>query len=512
MENWVDIAQNILFTLGIFIGLSAAYYIIFKTRLKGKFLSLLLAKSGFFIRLLIISYSLYYLIVNLPHFSGKWKVLEYLGHFNHFLVIVILIEIAVVLLFDYLIYGKKQFDVPLLFKDIFKGVLYLIFILYFLNSVLQINITPLLTTSAIFSIILGLALQESLGNLFSGLTLHLSQPYRVGEWIKCGAYEGEVIKINWRATTIRTFTDDYIMIPNSNLSKAEIQNYSIPYQRHATYIEVPVAYKHPPHRILSLLREIATTTAGVLRDPEPAFVLKRFTPYAIIYKIKIWVDNFTNASSIESAVLENIWYRFSREGIEVPYPTQNLYLLKHESQTQRLKKITQTLKNIDFLKDLSEENFEYLSLCAKNQIFNKDEIIVRQGHPGHNFYIIESGNVEVTIQNERGEIIFTHALFPDDCFGEMSLLTGEPRSATVRAKTETKVLLLEKEDFKELLKNNPELYDKISHILAKRKIRTEKSVKESADKEAMVLTEEENQQVESLSQQILKHIQNFFSF
>lgn len=507
-----EILQNALFSLAMFVGLSAVYYIIFKTRIKGKFLSLILAKSGFFIRLLIILYPLYYLISNLPNFNEKWKVLEYLGHFNHFLAFVILIEIAAIILFDYLIYGKKQFDVPLLFKDIFKGILYLIFIMYFLNSALQINITPLLTTSAIFSIILGLALQDSLGNLFSGLTLHLSQPYRVGEWIKCGTYEGEVIKINWRATTIRTFTDDYIMIPNSNLSKSEIQNYSIPYQRHATYIEVPVAYKHPPHRILSLLREITTTTAGVLRDPEPAFVLKRFTPYAIIYKIKIWVDNFTNAGSIESAVLENVWYRFSREGIEMPYPTQNLYLLKPESQTHRLKKITQSLENIDFLKDLTEENFEYLSLCAKNQIFNKGEMIVRQGHPGHNFYIIETGTVEVTIKNERGEILFTHELFPDECFGEMSLLTGEPRSATVRAKTETKVLVLEKEDFKELLKNNPDLYDKISHILAERKIRTEKSVKEHADKAAVVLTEEDNQQVESLSRQILNHIRDFFSF
>ncbi|MBI2251913.1 MAG: mechanosensitive ion channel family protein [Armatimonadetes bacterium] len=303
--------------LAVFIALNIIYYLIFKTKRKHFLFIRLKDKTRLWFYLLIIFLSSFYFVNSLPDFNAQFKILNFFYYSILILFSIVIIEGLSIFSFDYLIIFKKQADFPLIFKDLIKSLVYLTLILFFLGGILKINITPLITTSAIFSIILGLALQETLGNLFSGLTLHLSKPYKIGDWIKVENYEGIVERIDWRSTSIKTFSWDYITIPNSKLSKIEIHNYSTPSILHATYIEVGTHYRHSPDKIKKILTSCAKTTKGIAQDPSPIVYLTQYGDFAINYQLRFWIKDYSEILDIKAEIMEKIWYYFKREEIEI---------------------------------------------------------------------------------------------------------------------------------------------------------------------------------------------------
>lgn len=475
-------------------------------------------KTKHFFYLLVIIIPITYLLVNLLGLQLSEKILVIGVKILHFLiyiigiiVVIIIIEALSIIIFDWFLAYQKSKEVSTLLRDLIKAGVYLIFFLVFLRKILHIDVTTIIMSSAAISIILGLALQETLGNLFSGLALHISKPYSLGDWVKVGNYIGKVEKIDWRSTVIKTFTNDYITIPNSSISKVEVENFSIPSRIHARYIEVGTHYRHPPNKVIKALLESTLETEGVLNNPKPRIFLTSYGDFSIGYKIKFWIEDFSLVYDIDSKVMRKIWYRFKRDKIQIPFPIRDIYHHRPETYEEEIKKIIKVLRRTYFLQNLAETEYSNLAQKIKVEIFAQNETVFNQGDMGNTFYIIKDGRVQITIKNTCQEIVLQRELVPEDFFGEMSLLTGEPRSATIQALEDTELFVLEKEDLRELLETKPKIREEISRVLAERKIRTDKSIEECIKASKTPLTDTEAKEVETLSKHILKRIKDFFS-
>jgi small-conductance mechanosensitive channel len=425
---------------------------------------------------------------------------------------ILVVEACSTLLFDYLFAIRRKADVPPILRSLARTIVYIGVGLFLLPRVLMWNdIVGLLTSSAIVSIILGLALQETLGNLFAGIAMQIARPYLTGHWIKMGSYEGVVERADWRSMTVRTLRGDQVSFPHSLVAKMEIHNYSFPSLLHACTVEVGAHYRHPPATVKALLVRCAQETPGVLATPLPVALLRAYQDFAILYAVTFWIDDFSQHTRIESEVLTHIWYQFKRAKIQIPYPIQEVHPRNEQPVTNSLEDTLSLLRKIGFLQILSDAQRRELAQRLETSLFTARETICRQGELGEQFYIIKSGRVEVTAHNEHGQSTVVRTMGPGDFFGEISLLTGEPRSATVTALEDAEMLVINKEDMRCMLEQNRELAAYVSDVLARRQ---DYLVQQWTQPEGSARPSDGSQEkhVASLRQEILEKIVAFFSY
>lgn len=418
------------------------------------------------------------------------------------------VEGCIALIFDYLLGFQKQIEVPSIYRDLTRTVLYVPALLLFLKLVLGIPI-DFLTGSFIISAVIGLALQESLGNFFSGIFLHGSNPFTRGDWVQLGPHEGQVERIDWRATSIRTANGNHVIMPNSQLAKMEITNYSAPSRLSARIVQVGVAYHHPPSKIKRILVDCALKTDSVEAQPLPIARLVNFDASSITYELKFWLTDFERYRDIQASVLEKVWYHFKREDIEIPFPIQTTIVTRPprpsvEAENANVK----LLRRIDFLRDFSEEDLHYLASRLKLVTYTAGEPIIRQGETGNSFYILREGQVQIQARDTDGTLFLTKDLHKGDFFGEISLLTGEPRSATVVAVDEAELLRLDKEAFRKIMEDNPRADELISTVLTRRH-----EYKQEQNASRAQAAESAGDDGQSGTRQVfLKKIRDFFSY
>lgn len=421
------------------------------------------------------------------------------------------IEIISALLFDYFLPRLNREETLPIYRQLLTGGFYCVLVFLVFGWVYKVNIANILTTSAIISIVIGLALQDTLGNLFAGLAQNFSKSYQVGDWVKFGDYEGKVVRIDWRSVSILTGDDNIAIFPNSNIAKRELLNYSNPTTVHLRSLTLSAHYRHSPHKIRQALSEILQTTQGIVKDPSPRVRLLEYTDHAVKYKMVYWIDDFPQSSAIASDIMEKVWYKFKREGISMPYPIREIYHLRPDREITIEERVA-LLKNIDFIENLSQDELEYLAGRLKIQSYCDGELIFGQGEDGDSFYIVKEGEVLVTAVNERGERYLEKVMKAGSFFGEISLLTGDQRSATITAINDVELFTMGKEDLRYILKSNPQVDEILSAALARRQkaSMTEKArLDESCSEECSESAEHE---MRSLTEQFLKKIRYFFSY
>ncbi|MEW6281740.1 MAG: mechanosensitive ion channel family protein [Candidatus Eremiobacterota bacterium] len=431
------------------------------------------------------------------------------------LLVLIALDGLVAAVFDYYFPVIQKVVIPHIFRDMIRGVVYLAVTLIVIGLVLHKDLSTFILGSTVVSIIIGLALQETLGNFFSGLALGLSKPYNLGDDLKVGETQGRVEKIDWRSTALLTQTGDYILMPNSVLAKVEIQNFSAPSRNHARFVDVGTHYRHPPNVVKRAVLEAAYSVHEVLSDPRPEVWLVEFADSSINYRLRFWITNYQQRFAIESKVREAIWYRFSRDGIEIPFPMRNIIQVEPEATQDLTGEVRNLLDKVDFLEALKEEELAILSRRIRYQLFARGEKVCQQGEPGDSFYIIKSGRLRVSARNEKGEIFLSIEMQGGQYFGEMALLTGEPRSATVEALEDSELLMLDKEDLRTIMRDNPDAGRVISTKLAQRQLRTERAREEQEERQKSVDESGKTsvaQRLDILSEQFMRKIRDFFSY
>ncbi|MEW6685915.1 MAG: cyclic nucleotide-binding domain-containing protein [Candidatus Edwardsbacteria bacterium] len=419
------------------------------------------------------------------------------------------IRLADTYLFEFFLTPRKRAQIPLLLRDIIRWCLVIIAFFLILNVMLGINLGPLVITSAALTVILGLALQETLGNLFSGISLNLERPFEIGDWITIGGHTGCVVDMSWRATKIRTFSNDYILIPNASIAKQEIINYYVPDKIHARFLKIGVSYEAVPNEVKKAILEAINETKGILKKPSPIIRLVDYGDFSISYSIEIWIQDFPHYREIEDELMTKLWYRFKREGITIPFPIRNVNLQyiserrKEETRKALIEQIVLRLTPIEIFSLLSSEEMTKLAEAVIVKHYAAREILVHQGESADSFYVINKGKVDVSVSDPQGRTTSVAQLGPDAFFGEMSLLTGEKRAATITALEDTEVLVINKESFRQILNENPQIAESLSKVMEKRQ-------RENLEKMTKIKELTPEQKAAISSDSILKKIRTFF--
>jgi small-conductance mechanosensitive channel/CRP-like cAMP-binding protein len=312
----------------------------------------------------------------------------------------------------------------------------------------------LLTTSAVGAVVVGFALQDTLGNAFAGLALQSERPFSVGHWIRVGEFEGRVAEITWRATKLRTKAGNFIVVPNNIIAKEAITNYSEPVLPTRLQIEVGASYAASPAAVKEAMLEAMSHSEYVLKAPAPDVLLGSFDASSINYQARFWVNDYEVDELAKDQVRVAIYYAFNRRGIEIPFPIQVEYSREWpaadaaalHSDRERI------LRAVDLFASLDDKQRAQIAAATVVKTFGDGEAIVRQGEPGGSMYVLASGKVSVVIEPDRRQVA---TIEKGGYFGEMSLLTGEPRSATVVARGETVVLELNADVFRSLGVESP---------------------------------------------------------
>jgi small-conductance mechanosensitive channel/CRP-like cAMP-binding protein len=366
---------------------------------------------------------------------------------------------------------RQGHDAPALLESVVAVILYGVGTVVIAHRWFGVELTPVLATSAVVGAVVGLALQDTLGNLFSGIALHLDAPFRVGDWVKVGESEGRVEQISWRAVRLRTWSRDAITIPNNEVAQHAVVSYASPGQPHSRVLGIGVNYHTPPNKVMTVLLALLDQVQVVLKDPPPQLRIVGYGDFAIQYEIRYYFEKYEHYRAAEGEIHRLIWYYFRRHGIEIPFPVRNVYL--HDAAAQDLRESTtgrleRALREIDMFRPLSDDELRSAAAAFRHLHYSTGEKIIEEGNPGDSFFVIDRGEVDV-FKTIAGKSRALARLMEGQCFGEMALLTGERRSATVVAATDVDVFTLDKQGFQKILVPNPAIAVEISSLLAQRR-------------------------------------------
>lgn len=382
----------------------------------------------------------------------------------------------------------RVFPLPSLLRNLIRGILLGAAVLAVLRYGLQINISPLLASTALLTAILGFALQGVLGNLLAGMSIHLTRSTHPGDWIAMGEVEGEVLQTNWRETHLRTTGGHIMIVPNSKLADAVVHNMSwpTPPRRHSIY--VGASYEAAPAEVAQALLNAAAAVPAVLRDPAPAAFPIEYKDFGINYELRIWTTQHQDRTPITGAVNRMIWYQFKRHGIEIPFPMSDKLLCDfmevihtHQQRPPRAAEQArrlQALQHSDFcarlLVDASGQSllntadWEALAPLLRCVRYTTGETIFRQGEAGEACYIVTHGRLHGRMEFQDTTAANEFDLTTGALCGEMSFLTGLPRTATLTAPEEVELLEISSEAFTRLLALHPEIPERLAQLVADR--------------------------------------------
>ncbi|SDN27491.1 Small-conductance mechanosensitive channel [Desulfonauticus submarinus] len=355
---------------------------------------------------------------------------------------------------------KKQ-KVNHIFIDLTKLIAFGVLFIIFLKEVINIDPGSILTSSAILTGVIGLSMQDTIGSLISGLLIQIEKPFSLGDWIKVKEFEGRVVEISWRYTKIQTISFDYILIPNNSISRDTLINYSRPLPKIFRAVEIGVDLNIPPVKVKRSILEVLNTVSGIANNPKPRIAILRYENFRIIYRIGYYIYNLEQYRQIQDEVLTSIWYQFKRHNIEVSLPKYIFF--RGKEKITDYSEIENLIASSILFKNLSKQALKLLIESSYIKTFNPKDFIIKKGEKDTEMYFIIKGRVEVKDKTTTLSI-----LKQGDFFGEMSLLTGQPRSADVIALDKVECLIVDREGFRMILSQNKQLLENIQEIFEQR--------------------------------------------
>ena len=395
-------------------------------------------------------------------------------------------RLAFVFFVELPLFLRNKPALPQITRDFILLLCYAILSMILLRSHGDLDLISLITTSAVLTAIVGLGAQPTLHSLFSGISLQWEKPFEIGDWIKAGEYEGKVIAISWQSTRILTRDNATVYIPNEDVLKGKSMNYSKPEPGFISKVHIGLEYGVPPNRIRDVLLEVVRSHPRVLAEPPPEVRLIGFGDFAINYEIRFLCDDFSAAERIKAEINNQVWYALKRNQINIPFPIRDVSFAHLERARQaKLAAENQTvieghLARVPIMAALSADERTLIASRVRVLPFGAGETVVREGEPGDSMYITYAGTCEVLREDDQGGSSRVTLLQKGDFFGEMSLLTGEKRTATVRAIEDSLFIQIDKALFAELMSSKPEIVSFLADALAKRQEQLQAHVGPSA--------------------------------
>jgi small-conductance mechanosensitive channel/CRP-like cAMP-binding protein len=342
-----------------------------------------------------------------------------------------------------------------------------------------VNLVGLVTTSAVLTAVIGLAAQETLKDLFGGLSMQIGSAFRVGDWVDLGTQRGWVESITLMNTVLIGLEGAEIVVPNSQAAAAAARRYR-PGQPVGHRFALGLDYNHPPAQALRLLQDALQRHPDVLADPPPQAWISRFGESSVEYELLLFQREAGDGPQLRlrGELLQQIWYALQREGRSIPFPVLELRRplaresLADEPNWSRSEQRAERLKANPLFAGLSDQELATLAPLTRCLRFGPGETVVREGERGDCLYQVLSGAVEVRKEQPPGgdgaSELKVAQLGADAVFGEMTLFTDAPRNATVRALEDTVLLEVERRDLVPLLKSNPTLLEQLGALVSAR--------------------------------------------
>ncbi|MGE5392078.1 MAG: cyclic nucleotide-binding domain-containing protein [Deltaproteobacteria bacterium] len=406
--------------------------------------------------------------------------------------------------------GSGRPALPGVAQYITSSIIYLIAFCGIWSSVFHRPISGILAASGFLGLVLGFALRTLIMDFFMGLAVNFDQPYNIGDFIMLNKekLDGQVIDISWRTTRLKTNENNIVVIPNNIMGSVVLTNFSRPSDDAEMEILFHFDFSVPVRDVKRIVHSSVVAlldNKGFLKTEEPKVRVRAIDELGVEYKVKYWIDpSQIGPGKSRDLVLESIINNLQKSGISPAYPKADSYYapmppktIDYRSQEGRLA----LLGKIDALEQLETEYLEMIAAQMHLRYFNADETLFNEGDPGESMFIVVVGLLKVSITRDGNDLIIAQ-ITPGQFFGEMSMLTGEPRSATIRTATDVIAYEIYREHLNEVFDKQPKSIDIISTVIAQRQISNDKLNERLSEKEM-------GQKVESLAKQLWNRIVSF---
>jgi len=356
------------------------------------------------------------------------------------------------------------------------------------------NLSGLIATSAVLTAVIGFALQDTLGNVMGGLALQLDDSLRPGEWIKVNDISGKVREIRWRYTAVMTRNGEVVLIPNGVLMKSQVTLVAHGLQpgRWRRWVHFNVDFRYQPSDVIEAVESALRSALipHVAPDPPAQCVLMDIGDSQCRYAVRYWLTDPQIDDPTDSTVRTRIFFALARARIKLSMPAHAVFMTQddeargREKATEELERQMKALRQVDVLRSLDDKDLLQLAAELRYAPFTRGEVLTRQGAEAHWLYLIVDGSVSVRVRNdETGQEREVNQLGPGNFFGEMSLMTGERRTATVVALEDVECYRLGADSFRRVIGQRPEQAEDFAEVLAQRKALLE-STRQGLDDDA----------------------------
>jgi small-conductance mechanosensitive channel/CRP-like cAMP-binding protein len=391
----------------------------------------------------------------------------YLLEIHGLIVLLCWANLAAYLLVDTYLHHRMKGIVPSFLRDLLLVGVYLFFGATALRVIFDINMASILTTTTVLTAALAFAMQTSLANIISGFQIQADDAFRCGTWIwiKEKDITGEIVNVGFRYSTVRTMEDLLVHVPNHYMTQNVVHTIgSGPGGPQPVNLKVLLDYGFPPERAKAVLLHALRDEQGILQAPAPWVKVDGFMDNGIHYNLRFYLENYENLLEARDRILRRVWYAVTREGQTFPYPHREI--VRKEPSPPFLMDtgtIRRSLRGIEILSPLREEDLDALVPHVRLRVYGKGETVVRQGEEGNSLFIVLHGALEVRIDGTK-----VGGLGAGEFFGEMSLLTGERRRATVVTVEEVRLIEVSKEALSPIISSHPAVLNGLSEALERR--------------------------------------------
>ncbi len=394
---------------------------------------------------------------------------QILARLQSVIVLICLAKLVIYLLVDMVLSLRRHGDVPMLLRDAIRLAVYLAAGLASLRLVFQVDLSAVITTTTVLTAAIAFAMQTTLSNAFYGFTVQIDPLMTRGSWISIPEKNlfGEIVNVGFRYITLRTLDNNQVLVPNTVVVQSVVTTHGsvkeIAQERAALTLTIGLPYELPPEQAKALLLQVLQEESLVLDEPSPAVRLQTMNDSSIVYLLKFWLSDPAQRNLALSEIQTKAWYAVHRSGWSFPFPHRQMVTtpLKESFPNQR-DEILAGVRQSHLFDVLTADEVARFVDSARMQSFAPGEAAVRQGDAGSSLFFVLRG--EMSVEVDGNEVA---RLRQGRMFGEMSLLTGEPRKATVRALSEVILAELSKTAIAELMDSNDKLMERLGEALSR---------------------------------------------
>jgi small-conductance mechanosensitive channel/CRP-like cAMP-binding protein len=345
------------------------------------------------------------------------------------------------------------------------------------------DLSSLFAALGVTSLIISVALQDTLSSIASGFTLMLDRPFQPGDWIDAEGIEGRVVDVNWRSTRIETRNLDIVVVPNGTLASAIITNYDEPAKLHRIKVELQVAFANPPTLAKDMILDAARSVPGVLADPTPTVYVTQVDDPLMGYEVRMWVDDFSIAPRVRSDFRSLVWYMSHRHDVPLPSPAYDLYnydgLEVSASAIPDRAEIRRRLQVSDLFDTLDDDELDRLSAMSKPDRFEVDESVAGIDLGDRVLYTLWTGRAHLEVVRSDGSVHTIAALAAGDVFGLVQPAEDGTFVPRVVADTDCEVISTDLSVAGPLIARNPGLVEALNQITTTRTRRIDRLASDS---------------------------------